>query len=63
MNAQKLCDNITAVCHEGYAQKTVLVKTQSGTYGIKNVELTGETYEFINGVKTIVDDKKVVIII
>lgn len=63
MNAQELGDDITAVCLEGYAQKTVLVKTPSGTYGIKNVELTGETYEFKNGVKTIVDDKKMVIII
>ena len=63
MNAQELSNNFTAVCQEGYAEKTVLIKTPSGTYGIKNVELTGETYEFKNGVKTIVDDKKVVIII
>ena len=61
MTTQKLIDELTQLCHEGYAQSEVYFDTAHGIFGIQHIELKGKTIEFTDGKKNIVQNERIIL--
>ena len=51
MTVQELCDKLTILCHEGYAQAMVVHVSKGDVIGVADVEMIGDEWALIRSIE------------